>query len=348
MLSRCFLAAIVAASCVTPAIAADDALCKQYANLAYNEVRFASTQGGLVAFGGVFGVSPFGAYDMNVAIPDNCGLSGPRWSEDKTPNDYYDWCRGQDDATAAAEMAAMDNEFKYCSVCLYYVNAASSLENKAKADHCGRITGANWPTSADGLLQFCLSRVHTDINATVNRLKDQLKQGQDQINACLAFKEQQKFTMRRPTGNAAIERAATKPPGKRGNEDALADPNCLHCKSTKSAVKGPDQERPGAGTSSTSSARPSAADILGNVNSESGLNAVGGSAGGAASGGAGSRSGARSAGSSSNTGAAAASKPAPQSGGGESARSGTLGPKLTKPDTDFRLNLGTSQPPQLR
>jgi hypothetical protein len=234
----------------TQAFAADDAFCQYYASQAVQTVATAEDESSSLLLAEAFGMSYFGLLDTHYPLLAGCGLSGPRYSP--SSDDHYNWCRGQDEATVNAEQAARRRETQYCAVCVSYVNVASALEDSGRAAHCS-LRGTNWPSDANGLLQFCLARDHSDFWAAVDWFTNNLKAGRDKINACKAFLSQ-KVTpvIRDPLRNVKLRNDLTKDlndgtvdkgNGKGsvlGRTPGLDDPHCLRCKS-----KGPNVAAPG-------------------------------------------------------------------------------------------------------
>ncbi len=197
-----FVLAVLALLIVArPAFAADDAFCSNYAYQAQQTAFQAQDEGGDVVLGAVFGVSYFGGIDPSGPVPANCGFSGPRWST--SYDDHYNWCRSQGEAAVNAEAAARASEFRYCGVCISYVNIASLVEKDGREAFC-LLHGNRWPTDPNALLQFCLAQGHSDINATIAWLQQVLNSGKNQIVAC-----QQRKLSRRVSGPP---RVVTTPP----------------------------------------------------------------------------------------------------------------------------------------
>ncbi len=136
--------------------------------------------------------------------------------------------------------------------------AALKAEADGRSRHCP-LGGADWPSTPDGMLQWCLKRNHDNLQTLTQRLKSQLSDAKDEVNACEAARLRAKLSVPREPSLADKARI---------QRDQFSDPNCLRCKS-KSNVRGATQQGGG-----------NPMDRLGNQNSGN-LGTVSGSAGGA-------------------------------------------------------------------
>jgi hypothetical protein len=171
--------------------AADAAFCDYYAYQASRDEATSENMAGNIDLGFLFGFGNTfgGGFPLNTA----CGFSGPRWSSDSAA--HKAWCLGQDEATVNAEEAARTNDLKFCDICMEYVPAAMKAEASGNAASCS-LTGADWPKTAEGMLQLCLGglagRSGTPSDTLVARLQRKLSDAKEEINSCVAAKQQAK------------------------------------------------------------------------------------------------------------------------------------------------------------
>ena len=221
------------------------------------------------------------------AIPDlddsafSCGFTGPRWTSDS--NAHYQWCLGATIQQLNAESDAREYGLHHCALCKDYADQELKQAATARDLHC-KVTGARWKRDSAGDYQWCMSQAsdpeaaETYEDNSQNAVNADLATGQKQIDACKVNRIKERMTSHKPDYNAVKRPAGAGKAdlglaGKGINQDALDDPNCLRCRSTKARGVGkdsaPNQLR-GGGT---------AMDRLGGVNDN--LGSVSGNAGGA-------------------------------------------------------------------
>lgn len=174
---RALLATIVLMLTISPGHAADHNTCMYYASSATTDAYTNENMGGVAVFGALFGFG-FLALDPASPIPQSCGYSGPQWS--KNFDEQYNWCRGQSDATVEAVANERLNELRYCSQCVYYVNAAFSVRKYAKNSFCPAPSTAD----ADTMFKSCMAGDHSDVPGKHVELKNELDSSIRAVDTC--------------------------------------------------------------------------------------------------------------------------------------------------------------------
>jgi hypothetical protein len=228
---RPFMAALALLLLAAPAYAADDAFCNAYASDAVKAVDFSQNIEGHFVLGRIFAASG-GLFDSgDDPYPRNgtwdCGLSGARWSGDFF--EHKNWCLGHSEAAANAEQEARHNDVGFCSLCLQYVTTALKAEASGRAGHCP-LSGPDWPSTPEGMFQWCKARNHDNLETLIQRLKNKLSDTKDETDACEAARLRVKLSVPRERSPADKARI---PHGQ------FSDTPCRWCKSKSNVIGAP-------------------------------------------------------------------------------------------------------------